>query len=407
MKSVTDYLDNIVEIFPDKTAYQDKQDSISFIDLRSQAYKVAFSLIENGLQKKPVMIFMDKSVYCIAAFFGVAYSGNFYTPIDTTMPQERLDRIIARLAPAAVITDDEHIEMAKRIFDSCPVFLYNEMTIGEKNKEEVEMRKQEILDTDILYVMFTSGSTGEPKGVIISHKSVMNYVDWICTDFDINESSVLGNEASLYFDLSIQDVYAPIKTGCTTILIDKKKFTFPADLMKSLKEWKVNTIVWVPSALCMVANMRGLKSSSLPQLKTVMFCGEVMPNKQLNMWRKVFPDTLFVNLYGPTEACDACMFYKVEREFSDEDILPIGYHAPNTEIILIDEDMNVVQEYGREGEICIRGIALSYGYYNDFERTNEVFVQNPLVHTHREIIYKTGDIGKYNEQGEWQAVPPP
>ena len=161
--------------------------------------------------------------------------------------------------------------------------------------------------------------------------------------------------------------------------------------------------MWVPSALCLVANLKALRAKTLPKLRMVLFCGEVMPNKQLNQWRKAMPETVFVNLYGPTETCDASAYYIVDREFADDEPLPIGYPCRNTDIFVLNADNNLasVEELG---ELCIRGTSLAYGYYHEPEKTAAVFVQNPLQKCYPETIYRTGDLVRYNEYGELMYV---
>ena len=134
-------------------------------------------------------------------------------------------------------------------------------------------------------------------------------------------------------------------------------------------------------------------------LHTVAFGSEVFPIKQFRLWRQALPEATFTNLYGPTEGTGMCCYYRVEREFQDGEAIPVGHPFPNREILLLTEEGKPAPE-GQEGEICIRGTALTLGYYNDPVRTSEAFVQNPLNTAYPEVIYKTGDIGRYNEAGE-------
>ena len=157
-------------------------------------------------------------------------------------------------------------------------------------------------------------------------------------------------------------------------------------------------IFWVPSVLVYFANLR--VKLDLPNLKKVLFCGEIMPNKQLNFWRKALPDTLFANLYGPTEITDVCSHYICNRDFKDEEILPIGQACKNTELLVFDENLKLVTDPFVKGELYVRGTGLSVGYYANLEKTNEAFIQNPLQNNYREFIYKTGDIVAYNENME-------
>ncbi|WP_270985320.1 AMP-binding protein, partial [Campylobacter upsaliensis] len=152
------------------------------------------------------------------------------------------------------------------------------------------------------------------------------------------------------------------------------------------------TIFWVPSVLIYFANTQALEKFTLKKLKKVLFCGEIMPNKQLNYWRTHLPHTLFANLYGPTEITDVCCFYKVNREFKDEELLPIGKACKNTELLVFDENKNLINEAGKKGELFVRGTSLSLGYYNDTEKTKAAFIQNPLHNNYLDLLYKTGDI---------------
>ncbi|WP_270971352.1 AMP-binding protein, partial [Campylobacter upsaliensis] len=247
---------------------------------------------------------------------------------------------------------------------------------------------------------FTSGSTGLPKGVSISHKSVIDYAFWVSEEFEFSESSNLANQAPLYFDNSILDIFPTIKKGGSVHLVPNSLFTFPLKVLEYLENEGVNTIFWVPSVLIYFANTQALEKFTLKKLKKVLFCGEIMPNKQLNYWRAKLPNTLFANLYGPTEITDVCCFYKVDREFKDEELLPIGKACKNTELLVFDENKNLINEAGKKGELFVRGTSLSLGYYNDTEKTNQAFIQNPLHNNYLDLLYKTGDIVAYNEFGE-------
>lgn len=398
---ITDYLEKTVKEYPNKIAFIDQSREITFSGIRNEAISIACRFVEKKYFKQPVLLFMEKSVSLISCFLGVAYSGNFYSPIDTKMPEERINKIIETLKPAVVITDKTHKEQVQQLVGDMELWIFEELICNtETNNDLVSLNAKKIIDTDILYVLFTSGSTGTPKGVIINHRAAIDFVDWISDCYSFDETTVFANQAQLYFDLSIQDVYAPLKNGSTTVLIPNRMYTAPVRVWKTILKYNVNTLVWIPSMLSMFANLDILKNVDIAPLKTVLFCGEVMPMKQLNYWIQQYPDVIFGNLYGPTECTEACTYYTIDRTFADNEVLPMGKPCENSDIMIINEDGNVVTKQGEIGELCIRGTCLSSGYYGDAVRTNEVFVQNPLNTNYSELIYKTGDLVCYNDRDE-------
>ena len=315
------------------------------------------------------------------------------------MPVERIEKIISTLSPVVIITDDKHKEIARQFSKNAKIMTIE--SLGSSCDEEKVLKcAKRIIDTDILYVIFTSGSTGTPKGVIISHKAVVDFTDWICNEYSFDENTILGNQAQLYFDLSIQDVYAPLKTGATTVLIPNRMFIQPLRVWNTILENSINTLVWIPSMLSLFANLDILANVEKAPIDKVLFCGEVMPMKQLNYWIRNYPEAVFANLYGPTECTEACTYYTLDRQFDDDDVLPMGVACENSEAFIVDENDNLITEQDKIGELFMRGTCLSLGYYNNPEKTAESFVQNPLNSSYPELVYKTGDLVRYNEYGE-------
>ncbi len=371
-------------------------------EYRSKSLAIAYKIVElnKGEMKKPVVVYLEKGKEVLVSFMGVAYSGCFYSPIDTEMPQSRVDKILEVLKPEIVITTNKLKTNFEKFNFYGSYIIYEETICSEEDETAVKPYTEKIIDTDLLYVLFTSGSTGVPKGVSICHRSVIDYTDWVTETFNITQKDTFGNQAPFYFDNSILDIYSCMKTGATLNIIPKKLFFQPVPLLEYIKYNKINTIFWVPSALIVVSKLKAFRNVDLSDtLKRVLFCGEVMPNKQLNIWRKFLPNVTYANLYGPTEITDACTYYIVDREFSDDEPLPIGIPMGNTDILVLNDEDKLVTD-DEVGELCVRGTSLAMGYYNNPEKTRSAFVQNPLNKAVPEIIYRTGDLVRYNEYRE-------
>ena len=396
---VTDYLDKSSNNFPNKVAFADTKRAITFHDLQVESKKIGTSLLLNHYQKKPIAIYLDKSVECLCSFMGVAYSGNYYTDIDVSMPIERVIKIIDVLSPVAIITDYAHKDMVQNFAINQKILIYEEIKKEKIDENLINASLISCTDTDVLYVLFTSGSTGNPKGVVISHRAVISYTEWGSHTFSINSDTIFGNQTPFYFSMSVFDIYQTLRNGCTMYIIPKVNFSFPIKLLEFIAEKKINFIYWVPSALCIVANLRALGERDISCLKYVLFAGEVMPAKQYNMWKKALPNTIFANLFGPTEVTDICNYYIINRPIQDDEVIPIGGPCQNTKMIILNEN-NQEANKGEIGELCVAGSILAYGYYGDKNKTEQVFIQNPLNHLYPEIIYKTGDLVEYNQNNE-------
>lgn len=399
--NVLEWLDETSRLYPDKLALCDEFEQYSFREYREKAIGIADLLISRKKATKiPVVVYLEKSAKVLVSFMGTAYAGNFYSPIDVQMPASRVNKILEILQPEIVITSRSLKDEFAKFHYSGEYILYEDV-LPMKHSERVKNVQKHILDTDLLYVLFTSGSTGTPKGVCITHRGIINLADWMTKEFNISSEDSLANQAPFYFDASVPDVYLTIKTGASLYITPTALFSQPVRLLRYLAEAKVNTLIWVPSALVVVARLKALKSVDLGAvLKKVMFCGEAMPNKQLNVWRKYLPNVTYVNLYGPTEATYACTYYVVDRAFSDNERLPIGTAMDNMNVLILDEQDRLVTEASQVGELCVRGTGVALGYYNNPEKTKAAFVQNPLNTAYEEKIYRTGDLVQYNDRHE-------
>lgn len=400
--SVVQWLEDTARRYPDKVAFVDEKNRYTWAQVRQMALSVA-KHIEDKLyaKKQPIAVYMEKSADMLTAYLGVAYSGNFYSPIATDMPASRIEKIIDTLCPALCISTRElcgEVGDGKKVGFSGSVLCLEDISGDIVDDETAKDEADAILDTDLLYVLFTSGSTGTPKGVAITHRSVIDYIDWVTDEFGIVAEDSFANQAPFYFDNSILDIYSCIKTGATLHVLSEEMMRQAPRLLQYLGDEQISTLFWVPSALSQIARAKAFAEVDLSgTLKRVLFCGEVMHNKVLNAWRRRYPDAVYANLYGPTEITDACAYYVVDRPFADDEPLPIGGPMRNTEILVLDEQDNLVAEPGQVGELCVRGSSLAVGYYNNPDKTAEAFVQNPLQSAYEEKIYRTGDLVKYND----------
>lgn len=394
--NVLELLEEAVEKNSEKIAFKDLHHEISYQDLLQAVKKIATYILKNSSRhNQPIAVCIDRNIESIILFLGVAYSGNFYIPLDPTMPSERITMILEDLNPVMILSSTvQNVVGYETIsYDRC---------MAETVDEELVLRmKNRIIDTDPLYAIYTSGSTGCPKGVLISHRGVIDLVEQFKLTFSFPQNPVFGNQAPYDFDVSVKDIYNALYLGGTVIVIPKQYFSMPLRLIDFLNLEKVNTIIWAVSAMRIVENFKTF-SKCVPQyLKLIMFSGEIMPVRVLNYWKKQLPETTFVNLYGPTEITCNCSSYIVNRDFEDEETIPIGKAFRNSEIFLLgNEKQVVITDKNVQGEICVRGTCLAHGYYNDWEKTNNAFVQNPIQNAYPERVYKTGDMGFYNELGE-------
>ncbi len=400
--NVLDYLYEAVEKVPGKIAYSNGVFDMTFREVYDVAGSIATYLDSANVYGEPVVVFMDKHPKTIAAFYGVIMSGNYYVPIDVKMPAARIKLILENVRPRIMICDGNTIDWGDTDYP-CEKLLFDNIAYGKVNRERIGEIRSHAIDTDPIYVVFTSGSTGIPKGVVACHRSVIDYIEQLSDVLKFDKNTIFGSQTPLYVDACLKELYPTLKFGATTYLIPGDLFMFPVRLVEFLNTYRINTICWVVSALVMISSVKTFDTVKPEYLRLIAFGSEAFPIKQFNIWKRTLPQTRFVNLYGPTEGTGMCCYYEVNREFGLNDVIPIGKPFRNTDIILLREDGLRAQK-GETGEICIRGTSLTMGYYNDPERTSECFVQNPLNSHYPELIYKTGDLGKYNEFGELEFI---
>ena len=400
IRNVLEYLERSADAFPDKMALQDEHEKLTYAEYIERAKTIATYLLGHGLKSysnKPVAVIIDRNIRSIVAFMGIVYSGNFYVPIDNTMPAERIKLIYDTLDPVAII--DARTDTTKPVEGAID---FEEAAYGTEIDEDLLRKvRSESIDTDPLYGIFTSGSTGVPKGVVICHRGVIDMVEAFGDTFGFDSEMVHANQAPFDFDVSVKDLYNAMRNGGSVVVVPKRMFSMPKLLLEFLVEYKANTLIWAVSALRIVSDFKALGAvEEKPHLRYVMFSGEVMPIKALNYWMDNVPEPMYVNLYGPTEITCNCTYFIIEGKQDELKALPIGKAFVNTKVVLLDEKREKpVLKAGDIGEVCVGGAGLALGYWNNPEKTKEAFFQNPAITEHPSLLYGTGDMAFYNEDG--------
>ncbi|MDO5539160.1 MAG: AMP-binding protein [Eubacteriales bacterium] len=397
--NVLDYLENAEKQFPDKTAFGDDIQEISYSGLVKAAKEAGTWIASYGYNNQPILAAADHTVECLIIFLGIVYSGNFYVPVDVKQPLARIRAIAEAAAPVLAVVPKVYTEKFTKVVEEDRLLIREDRIYSGIDEKRLRQIRSSKLDTDPLYLMFTSGSTGIPKGVLICHRSVIDLVEQFADTFGFSSDEVFANQAPFDFDVSVKDIYSTLKNGATMYIVPQSMFSIPKRLVPYLNKHKVTTTIWAVSAMEILSSMKVLEKETPRFLRKVMFSGEVMPVKVLNYWRSYLPEAMYVNLYGPTEITCNCTYYILDREFSDREQLPVGQPFRNTEIMLLNENGSEISK-GMTGEICVRGTCLAHGYYRNPEASAAAFKQNPRHNNYPDLVYHTGDYGSWNERGE-------
>ncbi len=392
---VTDWLWEAARACPAKTAFSDSSETVTYGELARQAASAAKKIrrMLDGEKRLPVGVLIGRNAASVTAFLAVAAAGCFYVPLDPALPEKRLRGILGVVKPRLILDASGKVPAAVQGYAVAPL---SELTGGEAEYPA----DAGIMDSDPLYCIFTSGSTGIPKGVLISHRSVINMARAFSAVLPIDESSVFGNQAPFDFDVSVKDIYLTLYHRARTVILEKSLFSIPKRLMEVLNRERVNTLVWSVSAMKILSALRTFRSAYPEHARLIMFSGEALPARILGEWQDVLPDAQYVNLYGPTEITCNCAYYRVNRRFADGEPIPVGKPFDNMNVFLLSPGgESPVTQPGEVGEICVTGAGLALGYYAEPEKTARAFVTNPLTKGWDERMYRTGDLAKYDADG--------
>jgi D-alanine--poly(phosphoribitol) ligase subunit 1 len=398
IRNIIERLEMTAESHPDALAFSDMDTSLSWNEVKNEAKRIGGVIASRFPPLSPVPVLMEKSVSAVTSFLASAYAGCPYASLDPSFPTERLHSMLATLCSSTVLTTRKQESKVKEL--GVAAIYLEDISDQETDEKPLSERRDRITGNDPLYIMFTSGSTGKPKGVVVSHRSVLTFIDAFVTLFSITDEDRIANQAPFDFDVSVKDIYSAVFTGASVHLVPRQYFSFPAQLLDFLEERHITTIIWAVSAMCLLSMLNGFSYKEPKGLRKILFSGEVMPPKQLAIWMRHVPDAQYVNLYGPTEITCNCMYYRI-KDWNGADPIPLGVPFPDEKVFLLDENGRQVTQKGETGEICVSGPTLALGYYNDQEKTKEAFVQNPLVTSYEERIYKSGDLATIKEDGSW------
>lgn len=376
---------------------------LTFEELWTCARQFAAKICELQSQTTAaVCVYLPKGPETVAANLGILLSRNCYSNLDVKSPAARIKVIIDSVKPIAIITSRQLQTTLLEVGIAPDVLILTEdcdQPVSDEAEQELSQRRERALDVDPVCIINTSGSTGVPKSVVMNHRNIIDFIDWTLDEFPFNQNDVIGSLSPFYFDIYTLELFVSLATGARLSIVPDNHAPYPARLLEYLVAQNVSFIFWVPSIMVNIANLGLLEKYPLKSLRRIFFAGEVFPTRQFNQWCRTFPEAEFVNLYGPIEITVDCTFYRIDREFNDDEPIPIGIPCRNTEILILTED-NRAAQVGEQGELCVRGSSLAMGYWNQPEKTAAVFVQNPLITAYPDKIYRTGDVASWNDRGQ-------
>lgn len=372
----------------------DGQESITFKELDVLSNKAAHFLISMGIKKLDVLAIQNKkSPIGFAVMIACLKLGVIYTNFDYTNPVDRIKKIFDTAAPKLIFADEHNAAIANLCADLHIRYFAADANLGFLDSEEESLDQQllnAVSGNTPAYIMFTSGSTGIPKGVLISQKSLLNFIQWGKGTYHLTQDDIMTNVNPIYFDNSVFDFYCSVFNGITMVAISKSVVEKPKEMLEILIKEKCTLWFSVPSMLIYLMNLKLLSTYILKDIRIFSFGGEGYPKELLRKLYDQYKDTAsFYNVYGPTEGTCICSVYKItEEDMRADGLAPLGMIAPNFGYLILDAA-------GKEstfGELCLTGEQLALGYYNDLARTDKSFVQCPRLEAYYERMYKTGDL---------------
>jgi len=371
---------------PDRLAFVWRDEKLTFGQLKQYSDALAAWIVKEYEQDaSPIMVYGHMQPEMVVCFLACVKAGHAYIPVDASIPAERVLRIAensgAKLLLSPTTAELEHVPV--RVVGRS--WLYD---VFETYKEEAPSPVNAVKESDNFYIIYTSGSTGNPKGVQITSSCLESFVSWMLEDFDLQTGQVFLNQAPFSFDLSVMDLYPSLVTGGTLWAIDKDMIAKPKDLFASLSKSGIEVWTSTPSFAEMCLMEPSFSENMLPNVRTFLFCGEVLSNNAARHLLERFPKAVIMNTYGPTEATVAITGIEIDHNVLEQyNSLPVGYCKSDCRILIQKEDGTLAAD-GEKGEIIIVGPSVSTGYLGNPELTEKAFTT-----IDGERAYKTGDAG--------------
>ncbi len=414
------YLDRAARERPDAIAVVDGERSITYRELHRQAGIVAAHLKDAGVEVGDrVGLLFAKSLEAVVSIYGVLTAGAAYVPMDAGAPASRLGYMAQNCGMRVVLSSERKQSAWEGIADSAGGVVEHVLSfgapsvsgageasvvaMGDLSDARLESYAARVIQDDLAYILYTSGSTGEPKGVMLTHENCRSFVQWAMEEFGVTAEDRLSSHAPLHFDLSTFDLFAAAAAGATVVLVPPKVSVFPVEVARFIEANRISVWYSVPSILTMLTERGGLEPGALPGLRTILFAGEVFPTKYLSRLMRLLPHVRFANLYGPTET-NVCTWFEVSvaPEESDPPI-SIGRAISNVETFVVGADGREVQP-GATGELYVRGPTVTKGYWGEPERTGERLVPSPLQRHRGDLVYATGDLVEEMLDGSYRFL---
>jgi amino acid adenylation domain-containing protein len=384
---------------------------MTYGELDALSNRLARALRQAGCrQGDRVCLLMPKSPLAIAGIIGIYKAGCVYVPLDPASPATRLSKIINGCESRCIITAGARpvLEELLRLtpadlsvgwLDTAFPNRGTAFSLDDVRRQSAQPLPIETRRNDLAHILYTSGSTGMPKGVMITHANVIHFIEWANRYFGINSSDRLSGHPPLHFDLSFFDIFGSFAAGAELHLVPAEANLLPNKLADWIRGSRVTHWFSVPSALQYMARFDVIRQGDFPELKRLLWCGEVLPTGSLIHWMRRLPHVRFTNLYGPTETTIASSYYTLPSCPRDESVpVPIGTACDGEKLRVLDENLQPVAR-GETGQLYIGGVGLSPGYWNDVARTQEVFLPDPQSAFPSGRIYRSGDLARVGDDG--------